>query len=583
VSVNGSFPGGPPASPEDIAREVAELAELLVKGDQFLCARRLSSLRSLYRKRPEWFDEGTMAALKEVSASLRSPEEVMKSVFGYHSFRPGQKEIIEAVLAGRDCVGVMPTGAGKSLTYQVPARILGGVTLVISPLIALMKDQVDAMEEVGIRATFLNSSLTAEQKRDRVRGLRDGSWELVYASPEGLEASVGAALSSVELALIAVDEAHCISQWGHDFRPAYRKLTALKDRYGRGPSSVPILALTATATSEVTGDIAEQLAMESPALFRGSFFRPNLHVHAYRKGAGDGGEKGLNLRQSILRLILAREGESGIVYCLSRKAVESTAEFLRGHGIRALAYHAGMEPAERDRVHEAFRHDEAEVIVATIAFGMGIDKSNVRFVIHRDMPRSLEAYYQEIGRAGRDGVESDCVLFYSWADVMSYDRFFNDVDEEIADWHRGLVREMFRFADNPGCRHRQLAAYFGERIDPCGSSCDFCGIDDVIAAAPPAPSSRRVRTASSRGKRPQALPQGEDEELFHRLRALRKEIADRTGGPAYIVFSDAALLDMVRIRPQSEEEFLQVSGVGRKKLARYGDEFLALLSETSRS
>ncbi len=287
----------------------------------------------------------------------------------------------------------------------------------------------------------------------------------------------------------------------------------------------------------------------------------------------------MNLRQSILRLILAREGESGIVYCLSRKAVESTAEFLRSHGVRALAYHAGMEPEERDRVHEAFRHDEAEVIVATVAFGMGIDKSNVRFVIHRDMPRSLEAYYQEIGRAGRDGVESDCVLFYSWADVMSYERFFDDVDGEIADWHRGLVREMYRFADRTMCRHRQLAAYFGEEIEPCGSSCDVCAAADVVAAAPPAPSRKGVRAASKRGGRPLPVPEGEDEELFHRLRALRKEIADRTGGPAYIVFSDAALLDMVRLRPRSEEEFLQVSGVGRKKLVRYGEEFLALLRE----
>jgi ATP-dependent DNA helicase RecQ len=445
-----------------------------------------------------------------------------------------------------------------------------------------MKDQVDAMEEVGVKATFLNSSLTTEERRERVRGLREGAFELVYASPEGLEASVGAALSQVDLALIAVDEAHCISQWGHDFRPAYRNLAGLKTRFGRAPASVPILALTATATAEVTGDIAGQLAMESPALFRGSFFRSNLHIHAYRKGAVEGG-RSLNLRQSILGLILAREGESGIVYCLSRKSVESTAEFLRDRGVRALAYHAGMEPARRDTVHEAFRHDEAEVIVATIAFGMGIDKSNVRFVIHRDMPKSLEAYYQEIGRAGRDGVASDCVLFYSWADVISYDRFADEVEGEVADWHRSRVREMFRFADRTRCRHQQLAAYFGETMEPCGESCDVCGRADVIAAAGPPPSRRGRRKTSPRKEFRPAAPVGEDEELFLRLKVLRKEIADRTGGPAFIVFSDASLLDMVRLRPRSEEEFLQVSGVGRKKLARYGEEFIALLKECSRT
>ncbi|MDP3542358.1 MAG: RecQ family ATP-dependent DNA helicase, partial [Elusimicrobiota bacterium] len=301
-----------------------------------------------------------------------TPEQVLKDVFGYPSFRPGQRDIIDAVLAGRDCVGVMPTGAGKSLTYQIPARLLKGVTLVVSPLISLMKDQVDAAVSVGLRATFLNSSLTPDERRARIEGLQRGDYELVYAAPEGLEAGAGAALAGAKLAMIAVDEAHCISQWGHDFRPAYRNLKGLKARYG-----VPVLALTATATLPVTNDIVEQLAMDEPLRVRGSFFRPNLHLSAYLKT----GEKAAprpgtvnDTKNSILRLVQGRKGQSGIVYCLSRRSVESMAEFLSGRGVKALGYHAGMDSAQREHVQNAFKRDDADVIVATVAFGMGIDK-----------------------------------------------------------------------------------------------------------------------------------------------------------------------------------------------------------------
>ncbi len=500
-----------------------------------------------------------------------TPEQALKDVFGYSSFRPGQREVIEAVLAGRDCVGVMPTGAGKSLTYQIPARILGGATLVVSPLISLMKDQVDAAAAVGLKATFLNSSLTPDERRDRIAGLRRGDYELVYAAPEGLEAGAGAALAGAKLALIAVDEAHCISQWGHDFRPAYRNLKGLKDRF-----AAPVLALTATAAPHVVNDIVEQLAMQEPLRVRGSFFRPNLHLSAYLKA----GEKAAprqgavtDTKNSILRLIRARSGQSGIVYCLSRKSVESMAEFLSARGVKALAYHAGMDALERGRVQDQFKSDDADVIVATVAFGMGIDKPDVRFVIHRDMPRSVESYIQEVGRAGRDGAPSDCVLFYSWADVMGYERLVSDLPRQLADWHRGRAREMFRAFDQRECRHRTAARHLGEDLPACGGSCDVCaGLDPVLAA--PAVATAR----SSFGSRPAtAESPSTGSPMFGKLRALRKKLADSRRVPAYLVFNDATLLAMADRRPANEEQMRQIPGVGPKKWVEYGEIFLDAL------
>src|SRR5579871_496752 len=432
------------------------------------CGEALAGLRLAFKRTPGAFSPAVVSLLRDVGRGLSvrppsgpPPTEVLRDVFGYQAFRAGQQEIIDAVLAGRDCLGIMPTGAGKSLTYQIPARILGGLTLVVSPLIALMKDQVDAMTEVGLRATYLSASLPPEERQRRVRALAAGEVELCYAAPEGLEASVGRVLSGLDLRLIAVDEAHCISQWGHDFRPAYRNLTGLKRKFG----GVPVLALTATATPAVTADIISQLAMIDPACFRGRFFRPNLHVSIYRKGDHDGdasaGSKGV--RAAITSLVHARRGQSGIVYALSRKSCESLAEHLRGTGIAAAAYHAGLEPAERNRVQDAFSRDEVDVVVATVAFGMGIDKSNVRYVIHRDMPRSIESYYQEIGRAGRDGLPSDCILFYSWADVLAFERFADrpgeETDPAVLARQRDQIREMFNYASARDCRHRLVVRH----------------------------------------------------------------------------------------------------------------------------
>jgi len=485
----------------------------------------------------------------------------LRSTFGYDTFRPGQQDVVTAALGATDCLAVMPTGSGKSLTYQLSARLAGGTTLVVSPLIALMKDQVDAAVESGIRATFINSSVDWEERGRRIAALRAGEYELVYVAPEGLVSSVGAILDDVDVRLIAVDEAHCISQWGHDFRPAYRQLVGLKSRFG-----VPVLALTATATERVRADIASQLSLEDPLVVQTSFFRSNLRLHSFKKGIHDGVQ--VKVKDYIGKICTQRRGESGIVYTLSRKSAESTAEYLRSIGIRADAYHAGLDTETRTQVQDSFIRDEIDVVCATVAFGMGIDKSNVRFVIHRDMPKSMEGYYQEIGRAGRDGLDSDCYLFYSWADVIQLERMVSGGDNEAS--QRDHIRRMYDFAESQQCRHSALAGYFGEQIVDCSSSCGWCtdlgaGLDQV--ATPKVP--RRSRTQME-------LPDGADD-LFEELRSLRMQLARERDVPAYIVFSDATLREMAATMPSNHGELLAISGVGAKKIETYGDDFLGAI------
>lgn len=604
----------------------------------------------------------------------------LRTYFGYDSFRQGQEELVGAILEGRDVLGIMPTGAGKSVCYQIPAVLLPGLTIVVSPLISLMKDQVDALNENGIPAALLNSTLTAAEMNRRYREIEAGRYRVVYIAPERLESDRFTDwLGRVEVSLVAVDEAHCISQWGHDFRPSYLSVARLTDRLEPRPV---VAAFTATATPEVREDIAKRLRLQEPLRVTTGYARKNLSFRVVR-----GGDK----RRELLRCLREHEGEAGVVYASTRKEVEECHAFLGKQGIRAGKYHAGLEERERADAQDAFLRDDIQVMVATNAFGMGIDKSNVRFVIHYNLPKNVEAYYQEAGRAGRDGAPGECILLYSPQDTVTQKFLIEqgEGDEERKKTAYRQLNDMVQYAFSQECLQQAIVAYFGDTCEPCGkcgncldteerldvteaakvvfacvagmrqrfgvsltakvlrgsgeakirqfgfdrlpvygrmsgrSEKDIVGLIQALAAQgymrvtdsayPVVTLTAKVRavldgeervyrraersadaeasggtgysrSGSGMGSARRGRPADDDlgaegEALFTKLKTLRKSLADRENVPPFVIFHDATLREICRVRPTTERGLKDVKGIGEAKIAKYGKAFLDVIRE----
>lgn len=485
----------------------------------------------------------------------------LKQYFGYDTFRPLQKEIIQSVLDKQDCVVLMPTGGGKSLCFQLPALLQNGLTVVVSPLISLMKDQVDALTTIGIKAAMINSSMSAGEIAVVIENIRQGTIKILYVAPERLSlASFESFLKTLEINLFAIDEAHCISEWGHDFRPEYRNLKYLRTKF----PNIPIIALTATATKKVQADIVKQLDLPTPKIFTSSFNRPNLRYEVLPKK---------DSFKTITAILENFTDRSVIIYCFSRKDTEKIAEKLCDAGHKASTYHAGLSADKRRTNQERFISDDIHIMVATIAFGMGIDKPDVRLVIHHSLPKSIEGYYQETGRAGRDGLPARCVLLYSAADKFKHDFFIRQLaesDEKVHIQHN--LNQSVQYGTLTKCRRKFLLQYFNEDFteENCGN-CDTC-----TPSTPLFKSAKKVPNPTSTVIKPPTI--SHDTDLFAVLRQVRTQEATRLGVPAYIIFGDKTLRELAHHQPKSPDAFLAINGVGDKKLEQFGEVFIEAIS-----
>lgn len=496
--------------------------------------------------------------------------QTLKQYFGYDSLRTGQEELINGILAGHDALGIMPTGAGKSLCYQLPALMLKGITLVISPLISLMSDQVKALNQAGVHAAYINSSLTENQIRIALSYASQGRYKIIYVAPERLNTPRFLDFAcNADISMLTVDEAHCISQWGQDFRPSYLEIAGFLTRLPRRPI---VSTFTATATERVKNDIVASLGLNNPVTMVTGFDRPNLFFRVVTRRGGSQKDN------SIINYVKKHEDESGIIYCATKKNVDKLYTLLNEQGISAGRYHAGLSNDERKQNQEDFTYDRIRVMVATNAFGMGIDKSNVRYVLHYNMPQSLEYYYQEAGRAGRDGEEAECVLFFSKQDIMinkfllqnkaSAGDVASDMQKTAND--RRKLQQMINYCETDKCLREFILSYFGDTT-PC--ICNKCSNCVVVE-------DEEEETYVETGKKAAQLA-GLNElgaALFEKLRSVRTELAAEKSVPPYIICSDKTLKDMCAKLPRDKEQLADVYGMGEQKIQNYGEAFVTAVN-----
>lgn len=499
--------------------------------------------------------------------------QTLKQYFGYDSLRTGQEELINGILAGHDVLGIMPTGAGKSLCYQLPALMLKGITLVISPLISLMSDQVKALNQAGVHAAYINSSLTENQIRMALLYASQGRYKIIYVAPERLNTPRFLDFAcNADISMLTVDEAHCISQWGQDFRPSYLEIAGFLTRLPRRPI---VSAFTATATERVKNDIVASLGLNNPVTMVTGFDRPNLFFRVVtRKG-------GSQKDNSIINYVKKHEDESGIIYCATKKNVDKLYTLLNEQGISAGRYHAGLSNEERKQNQEDFTYDRIRVMVATNAFGMGIDKSNVRYVLHYNMPQSLEYYYQEAGRAGRDGEEAECVLFFSKQDIMinkfllqnkaSAGDVASDMQKTANDGRK--LQQMINYCETDKCLREFILSYFGDTTPCICNKCSNCVVVEDEEEE------TYVETGKKRKKAAQLAGLNElGAALFEKLRSVRTELAAEKSVPPYIICSDKTLKDMCAKLPRDKEQLADVYGMGEQKIQNYGEAFVTAVN-----